>query len=164
METNEVTNEIARTVENVVDNDIPNNPMVELATPDLDSEIIADMNEAFAMKQRLYEKVLAPQLSKNEELKRDHKNRLMDNIFKILKWQFIATYIFVIIAIFVVGYSSIFSSKSEKLVLELISFVKFYITAIIAELISILFFIVQNVFDTSIVDLFKNFDKKDSSK
>ena len=49
--------------------------------------------------------------------------------------------------------------RDRSLVEAGISFMKFYITSIIVELISILFFIVKNVFDTSIIDLFKNFDK-----
>ena len=59
--------------------------------------------------------------------------------------------------------SIIFSGKldlSEKIILNLIKFIEFYITSIVVELISILFFIVKNVFDTSIVELLKGFDKR----
>lgn len=137
---------------------IPNKPRVNLSTPNPNSEIATDMNKDFAMKQRLYEKVLAPQLEENEKLKRDHKTTLMTNIFKILKGQFRITYIFIVVVLI----AMLFSSKldiSDKIAVEVLSFVKFYITSIIVELISILFFIVKNVFNTSIADLFKNFDK-----
>ena len=137
---------------------IPDEPHVELDAPDSDSEIVTNMNQSFAMKQRLYEKVLAPQLEKNEELKRDHKSRLMDNIFSLLKGQFRITYIF-IVAVLIIALFSSQINLSDKLITEILSFVKFYVTSIIVELIPILFFIVKNVFDISIVDLFKNFDK-----
>lgn len=159
------TNETAINQYEDVFNDItiPDKPEITLQTPNSDAELIMDMNESFAMKQRLYELVLAPQIIKNEELKREHKTDLMHSIFKILKWQFIATYIFatgIIIMLFFSSYLNI----SEQLTLEVIAFVKFYITSIIVELISILYFIVKNVFDTSIVDLFRNFDKNIKDK
>ena len=110
------------------------------------------------MKRKLYVHVLAPQLEKNEKLKRDLKIRLMTNIFRILKWQFIATYVFVGLMTISLIFSA-YLKIPESLVEAGISFMKFYITSIIVELISILFFIVKNVFDTSIIDLFKNFDK-----
>lgn len=52
-----------------------------------------------------------------------------------------------------------FLGINENVISEIFEFSKFYITSIVAELIAILFFIVKNVFDKSIVDLFKNFDK-----
>ena len=58
-----------------------------------------------------------------------------------------------------------FSGKlgiSENLVLRVIKFAEFYITSIVAELIAILFFIVKSVFDKSIVELIKDFDKIDN--
>ena len=131
--------------------------------PSSDSDMISGMNEAFAMKQRLYEKVLAPQLEENEKLKREQKTDLMNNIFIILKWQFIATYVFVLVVLIALLCSTLLGIP-EKVAIEAISFIKFYITSIIVELISILFFIVKNVFDTSIVDLFKNFDKSKDKK
>lgn len=142
---------------------IPNQPEVDLEMPNSDSDMISGMNEAFAMKQRLYEKVLAPQLEENEKLKRGQKTDLMNNIFIILKWQFIATYVFVFVVLIALLCSTLLGIP-EKLAIEAISFIKFYITSIIVELISILFFIVKNVFDTSIVDLFKNFDKSKDKK
>lgn len=57
----------------------------------------------------------------------------------------------------------LFSSQlmiSELIVSKIIGFIEFYITSIVVELLSILFFIVKNVFDKSIVDLIKNFDTR----
>ncbi len=163
METNRITNEQIAAIESATKNiSIPNQPEVNLETPNSnsDSDMISGMNEAFAMKQRLYENVLAPQLEKNEDLKRGQKTVLMKNVFVILKYQFIATYVFVFVVLVALLFSALLGI-SEKLAIEAISFIKFYITSIIVELISILFFIVKNVFDTSIVELFKNFDNKE---
>lgn len=50
--------------------------------------------------------------------------------------------------------------KIDLVVLEyLFDFLRFYIGATLAELIAILFFIVKQIFDKSIVELFKNFDR-----
>ncbi len=122
-------------------------------------KLVTDINDAFASKQRLYENVLAPQLQQNEELKRTQKKELTKKVFEILKWQFIATYGFVLIIIIIIAASS-WLQLSDTIIGRIIDFIQFYITSIIAELIAILFFIVKNVFDTSIVDLFKNFDSK----
>lgn len=164
MKIDRITNEQIAAIESATkDIPIPNQPEVNLEMPSSDSDMISGMNEAFAMKQRLYEKVLAPQLEENEKLKREQKTDLMNNIFIILKWQFIATYVFVLVVLIALLCSTLLGIP-EKVAIEAISFIKFYITSIIVELISILFFIVKNVFDTSIVDLFKNFDKSKDKK
>jgi hypothetical protein len=164
MKIDRITNEQIAAIESATKNiPIPNQPEVNLEMPSSDSDMISGMNEAFAMKQRLYEKVLAPQLEENEKLKREQKTDLMNNIFIILKWQFIATYVFVLVVLIALLCSTLLGIP-EKVAIEAISFIKFYITSIIVELISILFFIVKNVFDTSIVDLFKNFDKSKDKK
>ena len=73
------------------------------------------------------------------------------------------TYVFV--TIMIVGV--IFSNKlhsSENIVSSTFKFVEFYITSIVAELLVILFFIVKDVFDKSVVDdLIKNFDKREKT-
>lgn len=164
MKIDRITNEQIAAIESATKNiPIPNQPEVNLEMPSSDSDMISGMNEAFAMKQRLYEKVLAPQLEENEKLKREQKTDLMNNIFIILKWQFIATYVFVLVVLIALLCSTLLGIP-EKVAIEAISFIKFYITSIIVELISILFFIVKNVFDTSIVDLFKNSDKSKDKK
>nr|DAF48218.1 MAG TPA: hypothetical protein [Siphoviridae sp. ctJLl6] len=122
---------------------------------------VTEMNSFFIKRYDIYEKVLAPELRLNENLKRQHKTKLMNNIFKILKIQFVFMYISItllLIGIFVSNWLEI----SEDIIANIISFMKFYISSIVVELISILFFIVKNVFDKSIFDLFKNFDTKDA--
>lgn len=119
---------------------------------------IDEMNSYFLMRMRIYEKILSPQLEKNEKLKRKHKADVVQKLFTIRKWQFIATYVFTLVMILMIALSNWL--KIEQAVLEdMFSFLKFYITSILAELIAILFFIVKQVFDSSIVELFKNFDR-----
>lgn len=140
----------------------PNEQTVDIEDDKIDGDNtksdIDEMNAYFELRQRIYEKVLSPQLEENEKLKRIHKNVLMTNIFKILKWQFIFTYLFVSALLIAVVLSNILFHLNTEIIKIIVKFIKFYITSIVVELISILFFIVQNVFDKSIVDLFKNFD------
>lgn len=128
-----------------------------------DNTDIAEMNVLFSLRERIYEHVLSPQLQENEKLKRMHKTVLMYNIFKILKYQFIFTYLFVLVLLGSIIFSK-FLVLDSVLIKSIIRFVEFYITSIVVELISILFFIVRSVFDKSIVSLFSNFDNSKKEK
>lgn len=140
---------------------IPNHLNIQINnTPPVSQEVI-QMNESFELARKMYQDVLSPQLKQNEDLKRTHKTLLMEKIFGILKWQFIFTYIFVLILI-IGTLASSYIGLSETIVQSIIKFVEFYITSIVVELLSILFFIVKNVFDKSIVDLIRNFDKQEN--
>lgn len=139
--------------------EVPERQSVEIyGYSDTDSDNIDGINQMFNASYGIYKDILSPQLQKNEELKRKQKKQLMDNIFKLLKTQFIATYILIFGFIIIIALNQKFGI-TQKTIIQIFDFLKFYITTIIAELIAILFFIVKNVFDKSIVDLFKNFDK-----
>lgn len=120
---------------------------------------VIEMNVLFEMKSYIYQKVLGPELQENESLKREQKKALMNNIFKILKWQFIFTYVFVTVLLAAVLFSAFLKIEAST-ISTIIKFIQFYITSIVVELISILFFIVKSVFDRSIVELFRNFDRE----
>lgn len=135
----------------------------EACPKDVDKSSTKEMNDFFVQKYAIYNNVLAPQLTKNEELKRQHKTNLMNKLLSLLKWQFVATYLLMFIVVIIVSISK-FLNLSEMIITEMFSFFKYYITTIVAELIAILFFIIKQVFDTSIADLFKNFDKNSSKK
>lgn len=138
---------------------IPEEVTIKIEEPKSISKDVQDMNNAFKLSELIYKDVLSPQLSENEQLKREHKTLLMNNIFKILKWQFIFTYVFVALLLGSILLSGVLSI-SENMLIEIIGFVKYYIGAIVIELLSILLFIVKSVFDKSIVDLIKDFDKR----
>lgn len=123
------------------------------------SRYVLQMNQAFELSQYLYKEVLSPELKSNEDLKRTQKENLMHKLFKLLKWQFVATYISLNMIILIIAFSS-YLKISESIVGEMITLMKFYISSIVGELIAVLFFIVKNVFDKSIVELIRNFDKR----
>lgn len=129
-----------------------------------DAETVKLLNENFAMKSKIYQNVLAPELSRNEELKRSQKEKLMDKINKLISFQFKAMVVIIAILLIIIAFSNRVFNLDKEIIKELISFLRFYITAIIAELIAILFFIVKNVFDKSIIELFSNFDNDNRSK
>lgn len=137
-----------------------NGVVVELndTTSNTDDHAVSEMNLYFLMREKIYTDTLSPQLVLNEEKKRTHKDIVVGKLFSILKWQFIATYIFTFILIVAIVFGGYFKTDSEMLK-YMFDFLKFYITSILAELIAILFFIVKQVFDKSIFELFKNFDK-----
>ena len=141
--------------------EVPNGVHVNVVQPKRSVEI-AEMNNTFDLASKIYNDVLSPQLEKNEELKREHKSILMENIFNLLKIQFRYTYLFVFILLVGILFSK-YLEISEHTIDSIKGFVEFYITSVVVELLGILFFIVQNVFDKSIVDLIKNFDKKNKN-
>lgn len=159
--------EVANNIEGNLSNDqrivldsvsIPQQLIIKVEETHSISKDAVEMNKSFELARMMYQDVLSPQLEKNERLKRKHKKKLMNELFKILKLQFIFTYIFVIILIIGTLCSS-YLHISESVVQNVYKFVELYITSIVVELLSILFFIVKNVFDRSIVDLIKDFDK-----
>lgn len=104
---------------------------------------------------------LAPHLSFNESQKRDLKVALVQFIKKMLWYQlmFVAIPITLIFLGLCVN-CPLLREIPIEIVPALFSFLKYYITAIIAELLAMLFFIVKFVFDKSIVDLVREMVKK----
>lgn len=157
-------NESISQIENAISESgiaVPESQEVEVesdSTHDDDNATVNEMNQFFKERYAIYQDLLGPELKENEELKRKQKKKLMKNIFRLLKYQFIATYCFVFVFILMIALNYVLHI-SENVIVEIAGFLKFYITSIVAELIAILFFIVKNVFDRSIYDLFKNFDK-----
>lgn len=134
---------------------VPKNVIIEGLNKEDD---VSHLNSYFILRKKIYEETLAPELVKNETKKREHKELVVNKLFRLLKWQFVATYFFTFLMIVMIATSSILSINNDVLN-SMFSFMKFYISSILAELVAILFFIVKQVFDKSIVELFKNFDK-----
>ena len=118
-------------------------------------DIIKNANNKFLLN------VLSPEISSNEKKKRQHKDILMIAVAIFLTIQFAILFV-------VVGYSlhSIirchidgkpFSDSTIKIIF---SFIGVYISAVVAEMIAILKYIVTNVFDTSIAALVEAFKDK----
>lgn len=118
-------------------------------------DIIKNVNNKFLIH------VLSPEISANEDKKRKHKDILMIAVAIFLTIQFLILFV-------IVGYSlhSIirchingkpFSDSTIKIIF---SFIGVYISAVVAEMIAILKYIVTNVFDTSIAALVEAFKDK----
>lgn len=117
--------------------------------------IIKNANNKFLLE------VLSPEIIKNEEKKRKHKDALMRSLEIFLIFQFLIVAIMVmyggywIIKLQIVGKP--FADSTIKIML---TFIGTYITSVIIELIAILKYIVKNVFDTSITGMVNNFKEE----
>lgn len=118
-------------------------------------DIIKNVNNKFLIH------VLSPEISANEDKKRKHKDILMIAVAIFLTIQFVILFV-------IVGYSlqSIISCHinekpfSDSTIKIIFSFIGVYISAVVAEMIAILKYIVTNVFDTSIAALVEAFKDK----
>lgn len=103
--------------------------------------------------------VLSPQISKNEEKKRKHKDWLMLAMGVFLLMQFALVAIIVIGSGFWIIKSHIDQNPFPDSTIQLIfTFIGAYITSVVVELIAILKYIVKNVFDTSITGMVNKFN------
>lgn len=94
---------------------------------------------------------LAPEVSKNEEKKREHKDKLIKYVSIFLGLQFAVIFILImIVLISIIVFHALGNDFSFDMVKMLFAFFGTYITSVIVELVYILKYIVVNVFDTSI--------------
>lgn len=122
-------------------------------------KIVNDANQYFLVK------ILSPEITENEKKKRAHKDTLI-NIVKI----FLISQ-FILLAVLIIGtIVMIFVFHGLKNDLELsyidiiIKFICAYITSVVVEVIAMLKFIVENVFDTSITGLVEFYKDKTKEK
>ena len=108
---------------------------------------------------------LSPQLSENEIQKRSFKEQLINYLLKIIIVQtaliFIPVHIIIIVVCFDFPYFNNITLEQQQLLFD---FLKYFITAILAEFLAMLFFIVRSVFDKSIVDLVKGLFQNNKTK
>ena len=112
---------------------------------------------------------LAPEVSKNEKKKREHKDTLIKYVSIFLGAQFLVVFILVmLVLISIIVFHALDNDFSQELIQMIFAFFGTYITSVIVELICILKYIVVNVFDTSISALMEAFklqsDKKDKEQ
>lgn len=112
---------------------------------------------------------LAPEVSKNEETKREHKEKLIKYVSIFLGVQFLIVFVFAMtVLVSIIVFHAVENDFSLGLIEMLFAFFGTYITAVVVELICILKYIVLNVFDTSISGLMEVFkfgnDKKKEDK
>lgn len=108
---------------------------------------------------------LAPEVSKNEEKKREHKDKLIKYVSIFLGTQFIIIFILIMIVIVsIIAFHAKKNDFSSGTINMLFAFFGTYITSVIVELIFILKYIVVNVFDTSISALMEVFTKSNNKQ
>lgn len=137
---------------NVNDSDVP-----EVSVQPADA-IYANMRreDHNALNKVLLE-TLNPQLRLNEVQKRKFKENLMKYVQIVLSAQIILVSLAVLVVCLNICFKIPFvKDLNSEQINTIFSFFKYYITAIIAEFIAMLFFIVKFVFDKSIVDLTKS--------
>lgn len=118
-------------------------------------EVIKTANNKFLLD------VLSPEIKKNEDRKRTHKDILLIAVAVFLSIQFIMVFCFS-------GYTLVSIIRCHKTgnpfdlptIKLLLGFISAYITSVVIELIAILKYIVTNVFDTSIAGLVGMFKDK----
>ena len=149
-------------------NDLTNELASEITAPDKAEFTIPDdiddkeqrdsMNEAFAAKISIYKDTLAPELKANEKLKREHKKQLMGFLCGLIIFESAFLVVSVGFLFMMIFFTQIIK-VDVSVIKSMIGFMKYFISAVIVELLAILFFIVRSVFDKTIKDLFANFDK-----
>lgn len=108
---------------------------------------------------------LAPQIEKNEKKKRQHKDKLIKYLARFLGFQFAFVFIIIMTAIVsIICFHATNNPLSQGMVNILFAFFGTYLTSVIVELIYILKYIVEQVFDTSISSLTKAFSGKDDKE
>lgn len=95
-------------------------------------------------------------ITKNEEKKREHKDLLLKIVMWFLGVQFGLFFLLLtgVIVCLIIGHmiDKPFPTEMTTMIFDML---KIYLASIIVELISMLYFIVKNVFDTTIPDLAK---------
>lgn len=124
----------------------------------IDSIVVYSNNEALG-------DAVTTEITKNEEKKREHKDLLLKLVAWFLGLQFGLFFLLLsgVIVMIVVAHM-VKMDFSMDVINSVFDMLKMYLTSIIVEMISMLYFIVRNVFDTTIPDLAKQFATKDSVK
>lgn len=133
-------------------NDLSQETLIEGNSKEDSQKIITDANNYFLVK------ILSPEVKENEQKKREHKDKLIELIENFLKVQLkiLVGLIFItLVTIFLFHFlQNDFEIEYFKLVIGIVGV---YITSVVVELIAMLKYVVENVFDTSITKLVELF-------
>lgn len=117
-----------------------------------------DVSEALAQADKNDEKIIV-EFAENEKNKRDLKPKILHWVCAFVLVQLIlmnAILVIVIIGLVVGDSRLLFIHAIDPVVFpELFSFLKYYISATLVELLGMLFFMIRKVFDNSIIDIFR---------
>lgn len=153
----EVTNIQQENVQNSINkikNDLTN---IESNNIDLSPAQTVDANQIIANNNTMtIAEAIPNEITKNEEKKREHKDLLLKIVMWFLGLQFGLFFLLLtgVIVCLIIGHmiDKPFPTEMTTMIFDML---KIYLTSIIVELISMLYFIVKNVFDTTIPDLAK---------
>ena len=110
---------------------------------------------------KLLKNILGPQLHENENQKRKLKNKLINFMLAMLIVQsllvFLPVLCIIISSCFKIPFLNMLTLDQQELIFN---FLKYYVTAVIAEFLTMLYFVIRYVFDKSIVDLVKELVKQ----
>ncbi len=121
---------------------------IEENSEDIADKIIVNANQYFLIK------ILSPEINKNEDKKRNHKDKLISIVKIFLICQFIVLMCLLFgVTIMIFVFHGLKNDLDLAYIESIIKFISVYITSVVAELIAMLYFIVSNVFDTSITGL-----------
>ena len=139
-------NKIIIDLTNIVSNNIDLSPAQTVDA----NQIIANNNTTTIAE------TIPHEITKNEEKKREHKDLLLKIVMWFLGVQFGLFFLLLtgVIVCLIIGHmiDKPFPTEMTTMIFDML---KIYLASIIVELISMLYFIVKNVFDTTIPDLAK---------
>lgn len=129
--------------------DLPN--VTERPSSELRDRILKDDHDTL---NKVLLETLCPQLESNEEQKRSFKQKLMSYVKGLIIAQSILVAIPILCCCAAVCFDIPFMNDlTNDTIKSVFNFLQYYITAVVAEFLTMLFFIVKYVFDKSIVDL-----------
>lgn len=115
-----------------------------------------DINSLIEKNNKDYEDRIVTELEKNKIEKRSGRKMLLKLLKLFLFVQFSICFILIAGAFLMIGLAHFQNQSFEPAVISnILNFLKFYIGSVVVELISMLYFIVKNTFDTTISDLAK---------
>lgn len=132
------------------------------------SNVTSDIREGFDIEKEnigIIQNKLIPQLVENENQKRDLKYKMVNIITGCLIAQGLILFV-PMTAIIYVSFSPILKDNNNlnNNLSEILSFLKYFISAVIVETLTMLYYIIKKVFDSSITDMIELFKKNKKNK
>lgn len=119
-------------------------------------ELIKEQNQELAAKKLFIKETLIFDILKKEGEKAPERERMRNIIIIFLFSQLLFLALLIVSLLISKG---TFGSFNDRVFLELIDFLKFYITVIVAEFVAMIFFIVKYIYDNKLIDVLEKWFK-----
>lgn len=119
-------------------------------------KLIKEQNQELATKKLFIKETLIFDILKKEGEKAPERERMRNVIIIFLFSQLLFLALLMVSLLISKG---IFGSFNDKVFLELIDFLKFYITVIVAEFVAMIFFIVKYIYNNKLIDVLEKWFK-----